>query len=108
MSLLDYGLAPAAPKAERMTEFRFNAVAHAKSRQTIKQNAIARYSKVFAEPITSVAGSGLLGISHNACNIQLYRYEKKGFMKRVGSRPHNGRGLPAILWVWVGPKGGAV
>ena len=58
----------------------------------------AKYAKVFAEPITVAEASAILDISHVACNVQLYRYEKRELVRRVGKVDDSLQ----TLWKWIG------
>lgn len=61
----------------------------------------ARYSSAFAVPTTAGLGADVLGLSYVGCLNQIYRYEARGLIKRVGANDDHGR---AILWQWVGSK----
>ena len=50
--------------------------------------------------------AGAMGYTHMGCLTSLYKMEKRGVIKRVGSRPrdhaYGGRGQ--ITWTWVGEE----
>ena len=48
--------------------------------------------------------SGAFSYTHMGCLTSLYRMEKRGLVKRVGSRPRDGGigGRGQILWAWAG------
>lgn len=63
--------------------------------------AQARYAAAFAEPTTAGKGADVLDLSYVGCLNQIYRYEARGLIKRVGANDDHGR---AILWQWVGSE----
>ena len=59
------------------------------------------YAELFATPTTVGEASGKRNISYVGCLNQVYRYEKRGLLQRVGTQDTFGR---AILWQWIGKK----
>lgn len=64
-------------------------------------DAEVRYAAFFAEPHTAPEGALKFGIFAQACLVQLYRYEKRGKVRRLPFNRPTGRGSSAILWQWV-------
>ncbi|MBK6587917.1 MAG: hypothetical protein IPG22_06340 [Acidobacteria bacterium] len=64
--------------------------------------AEARYAAFFAEPHTAPEGALHLDIFAQACLNQLYRYEKKGLVRRLPDNKPTGRGSSALQWQWIG------
>lgn len=57
------------------------------------------YAELFAVPTSIGVASAKRNISYVGCLNQVYRYEKRGLIKRVGTCNTYGR---AILWQWIG------
>lgn len=70
--------------------------------QKKSSNAEARYAAFFAEPHTAPEGSRHLDVFAQTCLNQLYRYERKGLVRRLPENKPTGRGSSAILWQWIG------
>lgn len=60
-----------------------------------------RFAVAFATPATAAEAAPGLGMTHVSCLIQLYRYEKRGFVVRVGEREQPEQGSNPILWKWI-------
>lgn len=61
--------------------------------------------------LSSMEISSKLGLTPTGCTTMLYRMEKRGVVKRVGTkpRPKNARlfGRPQVIWEWIGgPEAG--
>ena len=69
--------------------------------KTCTEKCMDDYAALFEAPHTVGNASAKRGISYVGCLNQVYRYEKKGLIKRVGTCVTNGR---AILWQWVKDK----
>lgn len=69
--------------------------------KTCSQICQDEYAVAFAEPNTVGAVAAKRNISYVGCLNQVYRYEKKELIKRVGTCATHGR---AILWKWIGEK----
>lgn len=87
-----------APKAKRVISAQGLAnMRRGSQSRSAKTQAV--YAEVFATPTLVAVASARMGISHVACNVQLYRYEKRELVRRVENPDTESR---AGLWVWVG------
>lgn len=68
----------------------------------INPNSIARarYAAAFTKPSTAKEAAPNLGASHTTVLNQLYRYERRGLVVRVGTKQQKVRGQDPILWQW--------
>lgn len=86
-----------APEKLKGTHKRNTDVAH----KTVRDRCGKRYAEAMGtEPITAPQTAAKLGITAQACLLQMYEYEKRGQVVRVGKvqcRLPN----PPILWKWV-------
>lgn len=72
-----------------------------KGGETRSARVRAVYAEVFKAPKTVSTASAEMDISHVGCLNQLYRYEKRGFVKRLDESVSAGNGARALLWVWI-------
>lgn len=78
---------------------------NANQHAAVRRNAAQRYIDAFAgRDKTTVELADRLDILPQSCLTQLYRLEKRGQVKRVGTRD-NGFNHPPIVWRWVGEVG---
>ena len=67
-----------------------------------KTHAEARemFRSITLEPISTADIAEKLGRKIHSVLNQMYRYEDRGYVKRVGKVPRNGTN-PTLLWQWV-------
>ena len=65
------------------------------------RSARKRFADAFAQPVTAAEVAKRFGRSTVAILVQLYRYEKRGLVRRAGIRHQALPGHDPILWEWV-------
>ncbi len=93
-------VAPPPPPAKTAEQAKAN---KRKGYDKISERAQRRYAEAFAQPCTAPQAGLVFGISGLAVLVQLYRYEKRGFVVRLTEKIPTGRSASAICWQWVGP-----